>query len=70
MKSTAPEMAYPNLSNRSVTARTSLSNKPKLHMLYFTKNKVWLNRNTVLKGQKYFCCNGILSQRAQTETQA
>jgi len=70
MKSTAPEEAYLNLSNRSVTARTSLSNKLKIHTLYLTKNKGWLNGNTVLKGQKYFCCNGVLSQRAQTETQA
>lgn len=34
MKST---VAYPNLSNRPATARTPLSNKLKLHMLYFTK---------------------------------
>lgn len=64
MKSTVPEMAYPNVSNRSGTARASLSKKLKLHMLYLMKNKVWLDGNTVLKGEKYFCCNVVLSQRA------
>lgn len=72
-KGTAPEMAYPNLRNCSVTTRTPLfSNKLKLHKLYLTQREKfglmetlsWRHRNTLL------CCSGVIFKRAQTETQA